>query len=128
MDYRIEMMVKPQWHDARGAAVLEKIRNFFKKEVQDLRTRDVFTVSADITAEQADQIGHELSNPVLQNYLVGESALPEGVNYVVAVGFRPGVTDNVARTAREAIGDIIGRRLAAGEDAYSSVKRYSTEL
>jgi phosphoribosylformylglycinamidine (FGAM) synthase PurS component len=78
MDYRIEMMVKPQWHDARGAAVLEKIRNFFKKEVQDLRTRDVFTVSADITAEQADQIGHELSNPVLQNYLVGESALPEG--------------------------------------------------
>ncbi|MBQ9772096.1 MAG: phosphoribosylformylglycinamidine synthase [Lentisphaeria bacterium] len=122
MDYRIEMMVKPQWHDARGAAVLEKIRNFFKKEVQDLRTRDVFTVSADITAEQADQIGHELSNPVLQNYLVGESALPEGVNYVVAVGFRPGVTDNVARTAREAIGDIIGRRLAAGEDAYSSVE------
>ena len=122
MDYRIEMMVKPQWHDARGAAVLEKIRNFFKKEVQDLRTRDVFTVSADITAEQADQIGHELSNPVLQNYLVGESSLPEGVNFVVAVGFRPGVTDNVARTAREAIGDIIGRRLAAGEDAYSSVE------
>ena len=122
MDYRIEMMVKPQWHDARGAAVLDKIRNFFKKEVKELRTRDVFTVSADITAEQANRIGHELSNPVLQNYLVGESALPEGVNYVVAVGFRPGVTDNVARTAREAIGDIIGRKLVSGEDAYSSVE------
>ena len=35
MDYRIEMMVKPQWHDARGAAVLDKIRNFFKKEVKE---------------------------------------------------------------------------------------------
>ena len=37
-------------------------------------------------------------------------------------GFRPGVTDNVGRTAREAIQYLTGRPFAAGEAVYTSVQ------
>ena len=113
MDYRIEIAVKPEWHDARGEAALMKINDFLQEHVDSIRTRDVFTVSADITKEQAEKIAEELANPVLQYHRVGETAPGEifDFDWVVAVGFRPGVTDNVGRTAREAVGDIIGRKL-----------------
>ena len=51
MDYRIEIAVKPEWHDARGEAALKKINDFLHGDVEKIRTRDVFTVSADITQE-----------------------------------------------------------------------------
>ena len=124
MDYRIEIAVKPEWHDARGEAALKKINDFLHGDVEKIRTRDVFTVSADITQEQAEKIAAELANPVLQDHRVGESApgQPFDFDWIVAVGFRPGVTDNVGRTAREAVGDIIGRKLSRSEDVYSSVE------
>ena len=124
MDYRIEIAVKPEWHDARGEAALKKINDFLHGNVEKIRTRDVFTVSADITKEQAEKIAAELANPVLQDHRVGESApgQPFDFDWIVAVGFRPGVTDNVGRTAREAVGDIIGRKLSRSEDVYSSVE------
>ena len=68
MDYRIEIAVKPEWHDARGEAALKKINDFLHGDVEKIRTRDVFTVSADITQEQAEKIAAELANPVLQDH------------------------------------------------------------
>lgn len=124
MDYRIEIAVKPEWHDARGEAALKKINDFLQEHVDSIRTRDVFTVSADITKEQAEKIAEELANPVLQYHRVGETAPGEifDFDWVVAVGFRPGVTDNVGRTAREAVGDIIGRKLTGDENVFSSIE------
>lgn len=74
MDYRIEIAVKPEWHDARGEAALKKINDFLQEHVDSIRTRDVFTVSADITQEQAEKTAEELANPVLQYHRVGETA------------------------------------------------------
>ena len=75
-----------------------------------------FTVSADIDRAQAEKIAKELANPVLQYYKLGETAPGEvfDFDWVVAVGYRPGVTDNVGRTAREAVGDIIGTEAEPG--------------
>ena len=108
MDHRIEIAVKPEWHDARGEAALKKMTDFLHENVVSVRTRDVFTVSADIDRAQAEKIAKELANPVLQYYKLGETAPGEvfDFDWVVAVGYRPGVTDNVGRTAREAVGDI----------------------
>ena len=109
MDFRIEIAVKNKWSDARAQAVLRSIRSFTSSDaVRDLRTRDVFTISADIDAEQAEAIARELSNPVTQEWHIGETTEPGfAYDYIAAIGFKPGVTDNVARTAHEAIGDII---------------------
>ena len=51
MDFRIEIAVKNKWSDARAQAVLRSIKSFTSSDaVQGLRTRDVFTVCADIDA------------------------------------------------------------------------------
>ena len=61
------------------------------------------------------------SDPVIQHYSVDAPAA-SGFNFLIEVGFRPGVTDNVGRTAGEAIGYLLGRPLAAGEGVYTSVQ------
>ncbi|MBQ6599615.1 MAG: phosphoribosylformylglycinamidine synthase subunit PurS, partial [Lentisphaeria bacterium] len=116
MDFRIEISVKNCWSDSRGQAVIRTIKGFTGLDViKDLRTRDVFTVSADITAAEAEKIAKELANPVTQEYFIGTNPTPPPFDFLAAVGFKPGVTDNVARTAHEAIGDIIGRKLRKDE-------------
>ncbi len=125
MDYRIELIGKPQWCDARAESVLRGIRDILGiQNVESIRTRSVYTVSADITPEQAEKVAHELANPVTQTSFVGQSPVstwPE-FDYMITVGFRPGVTDNVGRTAHEAIGDIIGRKLTKQEQVFSSIE------
>ena len=125
MNYRIEVAPRREWHDARGEKTKKQISDFLNIQVDSVRTRDVYTVSADITAAEAARIAEYLTNPVLQVSRVGGSALTStdnGCRFLVVVGYKPGVTDNVGRTAREAIADIIGRKLAKDEDVYSSVE------
>ena len=125
MNYRIEVASRREWHDARAEKVKKQICDFLGIKVDVVRTRDVYTVSADITPADAARIAEYLTNPVLQVSRVGGKALTaddNGCRFLVVVGFKPGVTDNVGRTAREAVGDIIGRKLAKGEDVFSSVE------
>ena len=123
MDYRIEIAVRQKWTDARAESVKRGIVNILGiTGVESLRTRDVFTIAADIDNAQAEMIAKELANPVTQQWTVGQSALEDGIDFIIAVGFRPGVTDNVARTAHEAIGDIIGRKLSKAEQVFSAVE------
>ena len=123
MDFRIEISVKDCWSDSRGQSVMRTIKSFTGLDaVKDLRTRDVFTICADITAEDAEKIARELANPVTQEYFIGTNPAGPAFNLLAAVGFKPGVTDNVARTAHEAIGDIIGRKLRKDEMVFSSVE------
>ncbi len=125
MDYRIEIAVKQKWTDSRSESVKRGIKNILGLEgIEDLHSRDVFTVSADITPEQVEKIARELANPVTQEWHVGMSSLENtpAFDFIIVVGYRPGVTDNVARTAHEAIGDIIGRKLSKQEQVFSSVE------
>lgn len=127
MDYRIEVSPKLRWRDARGEGVKKQIVDFLGIPVEKVLTRDVYTVSADISADEARSVAELLVNPVLQSYrLDGVAAadfeeLPR-CGYLIVVGFKPGVTDNVGRTAKAAIGDIIGRRLRDDEDVFSSTE------
>ncbi len=121
MNYRIEISPLPRWRDARGEGVKKQIADFFKLNVDAVRTRDVYTVSADITDAEAARVAQELANPILHNGFVGETPVRD-CDWLISVGFRPGVTDNVGRTAHEAIGDIIGRKLRSDEYVCSSVE------
>ena len=124
MDYRIEMSVKPQWQDARGQGVVRRLSALpGLPPVRGIRTRSVYTVSADITPDEAAKVAHELADPVTRSGIVGETPSAD-LNYtwLIRVGFKPGVTDNVARTAWEAIGDIIGRKLSREEQVFSSIE------
>ena len=121
MDYRIEISPLEKWRDSRGEAIKQQIYDLLNLTVEKVQTRDVYTISADLTLQEAENIAKELSNPVLQNGKVGETK-NNGCDWIVAVGFRPGVTDNVGRSAHEAVGDIVGRHLRDDENVFSSTE------
>lgn len=127
MNYRIEISPLPQWRDARGEGVKKQIEKFFGFPVEKVWTRDIYTIAADITEKEAQKVAELLYNPVLQGWRVTAAKsenfqeLPE-CEYLVAVGFRPGVTDNVGRSAKSAVGDILGRKLGEDEAVFSSTE------
>ncbi|MBR7104002.1 MAG: phosphoribosylformylglycinamidine synthase [Lentisphaeria bacterium] len=126
-NYRIEISPLPKWRDARGTGVAGQIEQLFSFKVRDVRVRDVYTVSADITSEEAEKLAELLYNPVLQGWQVGGTRSANFVelpacDYIIVVGFRPGVTDNVARTFSAAASDILGRKLREDEFVASSAE------
>lgn len=127
MNYRIEISPLPQWRDARGEGVKKQVEKFFGYPVEKVWSRDVYTVSASLTEPEVRKVASLLYNPVLQGWRSGAAKsenfqpLPE-CQFLVVVGFKPGVTDNVGRSARSAVGDIVGRKLREDEHVFSSTE------
>jgi phosphoribosylformylglycinamidine synthase len=122
MAHRIEIALKNTVRDARGERIRSEIEHFLHVPVKQVRTIDVFTVDARLTDGELElAAAGPFSDPVIQDFAV-DCPIGRDFDFVVEVGFRPGVTDNVGRTAKEAIEYIIGRPLVAGEGVYTSVQ------
>ena len=127
MDHRIVLSPLANWRDARGEGTKAQIKNFLKIDLDKVATRDVYTIHADITADEAAKIASLLVNPVLQSWKAGDAAsandkAPATPDFIVVIGFKPGVTDNVGRSAKAAVSDILGRKLGENEHVFSSVE------
>ncbi|MDA8413976.1 MAG: phosphoribosylformylglycinamidine synthase subunit PurS [Desulfobacteraceae bacterium] len=122
MPNRIEIALKAGIRDARGERIKREIEHFLHLPVAEVRTIDVYTVDASLTARELEQAASgPFSDPVIQEWTI-DRPLAAGFDYAVEVGFRPGVTDNVGRTAREAVTYLTGRPFAAGEGVYYAVQ------
>ncbi|MBP7147327.1 MAG: phosphoribosylformylglycinamidine synthase subunit PurS [Acidobacteria bacterium] len=116
---RIEVGTRPGFVDPRGESVARKVREHLGIAVGRVRTRDVYHVEAEITAEEARRIAEDFAGPVLKAGAVGR--LEDGpFDVAVSVGFKPGVTDPVGKSARVAIEDLLGRDLGEGAVVYTS--------
>ncbi len=123
MYYRVEVYPLPHCDDPRGLSLIGKAKDVLGYELQDVRTTDVFSVFADVTAEDAEKFAGSVANQVIQGYVVGEKK-DHKFDWVIVVGFLPGVTDNVGRSARAAMSDVIGRKLDHEEKIYSSAEYF----
>ncbi len=122
MPYRIVVGLKDAVRDARGERVKSEIRQHLGIDLQRVRTLDVYTVDAALSADEIHAAARgPLSDPIIQQVAV-DSPLAADFDVLIEVGFRPGVTDNVGRTAREAIQYLTGRTFAEGEAVYTSVQ------
>ncbi|MDQ7087500.1 MAG: AIR synthase-related protein, partial [Acidobacteriota bacterium] len=94
-------------------------RNSLGIPVGEVRTRDVYHIQPALSARQAEQVARAFAGPVLRRGAVGRL---EGRDFdmVVAVGFRPGVTDPVAHSARVAIEDLLGLSPGRCEAVFTS--------
>ena len=122
MPSRIEVALKDNVRDARGERIKREIEHFLHLAVAGVATIDVYTVDAALSpAELERAAAGPFSDPVIQEWSI-DRPLATGFDYAVEVGFRPGVTDNVGRTAREAVEYLTGRPFAAGEGVYTAVQ------
>jgi len=123
MAHRVEVAFRPEFEDAPGRSVCERIRTELGLPVQDVRTVEVYTLDTPLTKPELRRIAEELlHDPVVQCYSFNpENPLAKGMewDWLIEVGFKPGVTDTVGETARAAIRDLLGKDIPA----YSS-KQY----
>lgn len=120
MSYRIEIACKESVRDIPGEKLIGTIMSNLGIRIEDARVVDVFTVDAAIE----DPVLHILKNdafvdPVIQRGYLNEPTPMYGA-WAIEVGFKPGVTDNVGRTAKEVIQSLSGRKLTKEEGVYTS--------
>jgi phosphoribosylformylglycinamidine synthase subunit PurSL len=122
MKARIEILYKIS--DSRAQKRLMAIRGLGYKKIKNLWITDGYTVDKNFSKEQLERIGNKLSNPVIQDYIIRTEKTkvsPQNkFTYVIEIGFLPGVTDNVAHTAKEIIEDGLGVKFTGDEDVYTS--------
>ena len=86
--------------------------------VNNVELADTYTFDIDFNETDLSKVSNNLSNSVFQR--TAETIKSKNkFDYVVEVGFLPGVTDNVGNTARESIEDSLNIKLD-GQAVYSS--------
>ncbi|MDD7983480.1 AIR synthase-related protein [Lentisphaera marina] len=119
MIYRLEISPRIGMDDPAGHTVQKKAKSILSYDLNKVETAEILTIDANFARKSAEEVLKEIVNPVLQQGVIG--AFEERTfDWFISVGFLAGVTDNVSRTAREAIRDIIGRPLTEEEKVYSS--------
>jgi phosphoribosylformylglycinamidine synthase len=122
MAVRLEITLKDHLIDPEGEGIRKKALAYFGIQAERIRSVATLTIDAALSGEELERIRQEVfTNPVTQ--LSSYRPLAQACDWVIWVGLRPGVRDNPGATAVEAIEDVLGRRLGAGEAVYTS-KRY----
>jgi len=121
MAYRVEIGLKPAIRDARGERIKRRIINDLNIAVDSVRTVDVYTVNACLSPEEIEKVATgPFLDPIIQEFSIGKP-IGHDFDWAVEVGYKPGVTDNVGRTAREAIELLLQRKFTPEEGVYTSV-------
>jgi phosphoribosylformylglycinamidine synthase len=121
MIYRVEIGLKPEIRDARGEKIKGRIIHDLHIPVEAVRTVDIYTLEAGLSAEEVHRIATgPFLDPIIQEYSIGRP-IARDFDWAIEVGYKPGVTDNVGRTAREAVELLIHRRFTAEEGVYTSI-------
>ncbi|MDX1779626.1 MAG: phosphoribosylformylglycinamidine synthase subunit PurS, partial [Thermodesulfobacteriota bacterium] len=120
MAHRIEVGFKPSVRDAWGEKIRKRIWEDLHYQVDRVQGIDIYTVDMDLSQDQLTLIAEgPLVDPIIQQYTI-DKPLAGDFDWIVEVGFRPGVTDNVGRTAREAIELVLETKLKEEEKVFTS--------
>lgn len=108
--------------DARAAGYLKTLRTLFPKtRLRAVAVAQAYTTDAKLSAREFDLFAKRLTNPLIESYSIRHVPAPKQVSAAIEIGYHPGVTDNVGKTARQTLEDTIHKKLKKDEDVYSSV-------
>jgi len=120
MAHRIAVTKRPGITDAVGLKTVRRIARDLDLTVERVETVEVYVVDGDLDAETLDRVaGQVFTDPVLEEAAVDRLA-PGEFDWLVEVGFRPGVTDNAGRTARESLALVLDRSVADTPAVYNA--------
>jgi phosphoribosylformylglycinamidine synthase II len=116
---RLEIALKQDLQDAEGAGVAKKACDYLGLDVDRVRVIRVLTVDAALDQNQLDMARtHIFTNPVTEESSFAPMA--HDFDWLIWVGFRPGVRDTAGSTAAEAIQDLLNVKFRSGEAVYTS--------
>ena len=116
--YRIEVGFRSDGTDVLGTSKKRELENFLNILVESVKTRRIYTIDARLQ-EEVECIKKELFvDPIIQ---VTEKTLP-CFTWLIEVGYKPGVTDNVGNTSWNAIKDLLNRDFTGTHGVYTSTQ------
>jgi phosphoribosylformylglycinamidine synthase subunit PurSL len=121
--YRIEIGLKRGVKDARGRATVAKVRRFLRLPIESCQTRDVYKIDIVLSPGELQVVQQAFADPVTSCSAL-DRLKPPVFDWMVEVGFKPGVTDNVGATARAVVQDVIDRPPAQAESVYTSIQYF----
>lgn len=108
MSFRMEIGLKKGLRDPRGRGVVQRARDFLHIKLAGVITRDVYTVDMDIPPARQRELMRAFTDAVACRSAIGRLT-PPAFDWMIEVGFKTGVTDNVGRTASSLVKDLTGR-------------------
>jgi phosphoribosylformylglycinamidine synthase len=96
------------------------------KKIKSITLVDVYTIDKKLSLTDLNKIGSSVSNPVTQKFYIRSFGSPPSgglinkFDWVIEIGFLPGVTDNIAHTAKQIVEDLLNIKFVNSEDVYSS--------
>jgi phosphoribosylformylglycinamidine synthase subunit PurSL len=122
MAHRIEVGMKKDLRDPAGEHARHQILDDLGVAVDDVRVVDVYTIDIDLTPEELERVRADLfTDPIIQESVL-DSRLASEYDYLIEIGYQPGVTDNIGKSSAEGIADVIGRSLGEGEGVFKSTQ------
>ena len=121
MAHRLETALRPDLIDPSGQTVRKRAAAYLSIQLAAVRVVNVITIDADLDAHQRAAVREIFTNPVTQISSWKPLVIP--FDWVIWVGYRPGVKDNPGDTAREAIRDSLGGAFPPEAGVYTS-RRY----
>ncbi len=123
MAHRIEVGLKRGIRDARGRTIAGKTRRFLRLPVNSCQTRDIYKVDVALSPKELRAVRKAFTDPVTSRSAIARLPGP-AFDWMVEVGFKPGVTDNVGTTARAVVQDALDRSLSSLEAVYTSIQYF----
>ena len=118
---RIEVAPRKDVADARGAGVRQAIHTFLGLPVDSVSSRTIYKIDTALDPEERERVRVALTDPVTERSSL-ERLPGDDPDWVLRIGFRPGVTDNVGRSARVAVEDLVARPLQADAAVYTETE------
>jgi len=117
---RIVIGFKGGIRDALGERTRKKIHEQLGIDAEEVATIDVYTIEGNLSdAELRAAAEGPLSDPLIQHYDI-DRPLARDFSWLIEVGFRPGVTDNVGKTARDALALMLEGKGGEPQGVYTS--------
>jgi phosphoribosylformylglycinamidine synthase len=121
---RVEVGFKEGIRDALGEKTKKRITDNLALAVAKVATIEVYTIAGELSAAELQEAAvGPLSDPVIQEFSINRP-LAKSFDWLIEVGFRPGVTDNVGKTAREAIALLLGENTGERKIAVYTSRQY----
>jgi phosphoribosylformylglycinamidine synthase len=126
MTFRLEISLRKGLRDPRGNGAVRQAKQFLHLPVKTCQTRDAYRIGVSLPDKKQRDILRAFTDPVSCRSALNRLPPPSAFHWMIEVGFKPGVTDNVGRTAATVVADVIGRALRDGETVSTSIQYFLT--
>jgi phosphoribosylformylglycinamidine synthase len=86
----------------------------------------VYKVTAQLSESEANRVMEVFTDAVVAESARGRLAMSDSFTWCLEISYKAGVTDNVGRTARGSLQDLLGRELVWEEQVYTSIQYFVT--